>query len=141
MFLSRVGTLEALDEDAVGGVIPAHIHEVLGACGDEVLVAQGVDYGGGGGDPPCVFLVGEGLEVSDGLVEFAAAPAPLHRLCDGDGFGPPGLIGGGARWLDGGSVLAEEPLVTLFVVFWLADRRAARGLATRGGSRLRSRTS
>src|SRR5215203_311019 len=90
--------------------------------GDEELGTRGVYDGGGGGDPLCVFFVGEGLEVSDGLIELAATSAPLHRLGGGDAFGPPGLVGSGGRWLDRGNVLAKQPLVTLFVVLCCGRR-------------------
>jgi hypothetical protein len=42
-----VGSIEARDEDAMGGTITADVQEEVGVHGDEELVARGVDDWGG----------------------------------------------------------------------------------------------
>src|SRR5215210_8201931 len=73
--LSHVCAVEGTEKEAVLGLRGANVEIEVAFEGDVVAVLFGVHDGGAGGDEANVLIVGEGLEVSYGLVEVAGSEA------------------------------------------------------------------
>src|SRR5215216_3598694 len=70
--------VEGTEEEAVLGLGGANVEVEVAFEGDVVAVLLGVHDGGAGSDEAGVLIVGEGLEISYGLVELPGSEARLE---------------------------------------------------------------